>query len=160
MAAHDKVQWHPPLKAPAVEVIDLLSDSDSVDTSPGARERQGKHDAHNTVLSAPKADGDIQWRAPLKAPAVEFDDSLSRDLPTGMGEVLGSGEDVPAQARDASVEESDSDEDSQWSLYEDALGGDEDEIAIHASMLYQCFLHRLPWLTYALVTTPVHSRSH
>ena len=132
MAAHDKARWHPPLKAPAIEVIDLLSDSDSTDTSVGTSEHKGKHDAYSTALRAQeRADGDVQWHSPLKAPAIELDDTLSRDVSTSMGEVLVNGEDV--KARDASVEGSDSDEDSQWSLYEDALGGDEDEVALHGS---------------------------
>lgn len=131
MAAHDKVRWHPPLKAPAVEVVDLLSDSDSVDTVQGTTEK-GKHDAYSTVLRAKETtDSDVRWRAPLKAPAIEFDDSLSPDLSTGKGEILASGED--SKARDASAEGSDSDDDSQWSLYEDALGEDEDETALHSS---------------------------
>ncbi len=130
MAAHDKARWHPPLKAPAIEVIDLLSDSDSIDTSVGTSKHKGKHDAYSTVLRGhERADGDVQWHSPLKAPAMELDHSLSRDVSTGMGEALVNGEDV--KARDASVEGSDSDEDSQWSLYEDALDGDEDEVALH-----------------------------
>lgn len=132
MAAHDKARWHPPLKAPTVEVVDLLSDSDSVDTPQGTTKPKGKHDAYSTVFRAKeKADSDVQWRAPLKAPAVEFDDSLSRDTSLGMGEALVSGED--SKARDASAESNDSDDDSQWSLYEDALGEDEDEAALHSS---------------------------
>ena len=75
----------------------------------------------------------MQWRAPLKVPAIEINDSLLRDVSTGKGEVLVNEED--AKARDALAKASDSDEDSQWSLYEDALGGDEDEVALHASML-------------------------
>ncbi len=132
MAAHDKARWHPPLKAPAIEVIDLLSDSDSIDTSVATNEHKGKHDAYSTVLRAQeRTDGDVQWHSPLKAPAIELDHPLSRDVSTGMGEALVDGEDV--KARDASVEESDGDEDSQWSLYEDALGEDEDEVALHGS---------------------------
>lgn len=131
MAAHDKVRWHPPLKAPAIEVVDLLSDSESACTPPRTSEHTGKHDAYSTVLRAKgTADDDIQWRAPLKAPVIELDDPLPLDVSTGMGEVLVSGEDV--KARDASVEGSDSDEDSQWSLYEDALGGDEDEMVVRS----------------------------
>lgn len=135
MAAHDKVRWHPPLKAPAVEVIDLLSDSDSTDTALATNELKAKPDACSTSSRAPKTadDADIQWRPPLKSRAIEFKDSLSRDVSSGMGEVLASGEDV--KARDASIiDGSDSDEDSQWSLYEDALGEDENELALHASM--------------------------
>ena len=135
MAAHDKVRWHPPLKASAIEVIDLLSDSDSTDTAPATSEFKAKRDAYSTSSRAPKTtdDADIQWRAPLKAPAIEFKDSPPQDVSNGMGDVLASGEDV--EARDASViEGSDSDEDSQWSLYEDALGEDEDEVALHGSM--------------------------
>lgn len=135
MAAHDKVRWHPPLKAPAIEVIDLLSDSDSTDTTPASSEFKAKRDAYTTSSKAPRAtdEADRQWRAPLKAPAIEFKDSFSQNVLNGMGDVLAEGEDV--KARDASViEGSDSDEDSQWSLYEDALGEDEDEIALHTSM--------------------------
>ncbi|KAL9130311.1 MAG: hypothetical protein Q9175_007057 [Cornicularia normoerica] len=136
MAAHDKVRWHPPLKAPASEVIDLLSDSDSdfnsINIVVGPSEHKSKSDAYSTVLRAQEtADGDVQWRAPLKVPAIEINDSLSRDVSMGKGEVLVNRED--AKARDASAKASDSDEDSQWSLYEDALGGEEDEVALHAS---------------------------
>ena len=132
MAAHDKVRWHPPLKAPAIEIIDLLSDSDSTDTAPSTSDFKAKRDAYSTSSRAPKTtdDADIQWRSPLKAPAIEFKDSLPQDVSNAMGEVLVSGEDV--KARDAST--SDSDEDDQWSLYEDALDEDEDEVALHPSM--------------------------
>lgn len=133
MAAHDKVRWHPPLKAPAVEVFDLLSDSDSIVTPLESEEHVGKRDAYDIILGAQEpAVGDVQWRAPLKAPAIGFDDSLPQDISTGTGEALVHGEEV--KACDASAEESDSDEDSQWSLYEDALGGDEDEVALQSSM--------------------------
>ena len=134
MAAHDKGRWHPPLKAPAVEIVDLLSDSESLETSPPPSEHKGKHDAYSTVLSV--HDSDVQWHAPLKAPAIELDDSLTRDVSsTGieMGDVRVNRED-DAKARDASIEGSDSDGDSQWSLYEDALGEDENEMALHSSM--------------------------
>ena len=139
MAAHDKVRWHPPLKAPVIEVVDLLSDSDSNDTPLGTVEHKGNRDAYSTVLRAQEtADGDVQRHASLKAPAVEFDDPLSRDLSTEISEALAHRE--HAKPRDASVEESDSDEDSQWSLYEDALGGEEDETLLHASVLSQSFI--------------------
>ena len=128
MAAHDKARWHPPLKAP-VEAIDLLSDSDSTDTPLGINERKGKHDAYSTIsMAQEKPAGELQWRSPLKAPAVEFEPSLSRDVSTAISEVLVRDDD--AKARDASPEGSDSDEDSQWSLYEDALGTDEDEFVL------------------------------
>ena len=129
MAAHDKARWHPPLKAP-VEAIGLLSDSDSdsTDTALGISEHKGKHDAYSTISKAQEKAGDeIQWRSPLKAPAVEFEGSLSRDVSTAISEVLVHDDD--AKARDASPE-GDSDEDSQWSLYEDALGTDEDELVL------------------------------
>ena len=129
MAAHDKARWHPPLKAP-VEPIDLLSDSnsDSTDTALGISEHKGKHDAYSTISNAQeKAAGDTEWRSPLKAPAVEFEGSLSRDVSNAISEVLVDDDD--AKARDASPEASDSDEDSQWSLYEDALGTNEDDFA-------------------------------
>ena len=134
MAAHDKARWHPPLKAPA-EAIHLLSDSDSTDTAleisehTEISEHKGKHDAYSTISKAhEKAGSEIQWRSPLKAPAVEFEGSLSRDVSKALSEVLVHDDD--AKARDASPEGSDSDEDSQWSLYEDALGTDEDEMAL------------------------------
>ena len=139
MAAHDKVRWHPPVKAPVIEVVDLLSDSDSNDTPLGTVEHKGNRDAYSTVVRAQEtADGDVQRHASLKAPAVEFDDPLSRDLSTEISEVLVNRE--HAKPRDASAEESDSDEDSQWSLYEDALGGEEDETLLHASVLSQSFV--------------------
>ena len=126
MAAHDTVRWHPPLKAP-VEAVDLLSDSDSTDTTLGISEHKGKHDAYSTVSKAhEKTSGDIQWSSPLKAPAVEFDGPLSLDVSKTINEVPVNGDD--AKARDASPEGSDSDDDSQWSLYEDALDIDEDEL--------------------------------
>lgn len=132
MAAHDKVRWHPPLKAPTTEVVDLLSDSDSTDAPSGTSECNSKHDAFTTNPRAQKtADGDLQWRAPLMAPAIELDDSLPREVPKEMGEVLAHGDN--GKTRDASPEGSDSDDDSQWSLYEDALGGDEDEVALNPS---------------------------
>lgn len=141
MAAHDKVRWHPPLKASMIEVVDLLSDSDSNDTPLATGEHKGNRDAYSTVLRAQEtADGDVQWHAPLKAPAIEFDDPLSQDLSTEISEVLVNGE--HAKPRDASAEKSDSDEDSQWSLYDDALGVDEDETSLHASMLSQSFISR------------------
>ena len=128
MAAHDKARWHPPLKAP-VEAIDLLSDSDSTDTALGISEHKGKHDAYSTISKAQETAGsDVQWRSPLKAPAVEFEGSLSRDVSKAMSEALV--HDDAAQARDASPEGSDSDEDSQWSLYEDALGTDDDDLTL------------------------------
>ncbi len=130
MAAHDRVRWHPPLKAPAIEVIDLLSDTDSIDTLLSSGDNKGKHDAYSTVVRAQeKADGDAQWHAPLKSPAIQVEDLPSRSIPTNLGEVLND----DAKARDASPDGSDSDEDSQWSLYEDALDGDEDDIALHSS---------------------------
>ena len=132
MAAHDKVRWHPPLKAPHTEVVDLLSDSDSTDTPSRTSECSGKHDAYAVTSRAQEtADRNIQWRAPLMAPAIELDDSLSREVSKGMGEVVVTGDN--AKTRDASPEGSDSDEDSQWSLYEDALGGDEDEVSLSSS---------------------------
>ena len=133
MAAHDQVRWHPPLKAPAVEIIDLLSDSESTDTLLSSGDNKGKHDAYSTVVGAQeKADGDVQWHAPLKTPAIEIEDLTSRSISTNLGEVLVNNDD--AKARDASPDGSDSDEDSQWSMYEDALDGDEDDVALHSSM--------------------------
>ena len=131
MAAHDKVRWHPPLKAPAIDVVDLLSDSDSTDTPLRTSEHKGNHDAYSTVAAQETGDDHVQWRAPLMAPAVEIDDSISRDVSKEMDEVLVNDDD--AKTRDASPEESDSDDDSQWSLYEDALGEDEDDVALHSS---------------------------
>ena len=132
MAAHDRARWHPPLKAPSIDIVDLLSDSDSADTPPRTSPHKAEHDAYGTISRA--QEGDVQWHGPLKAPAIEFDDPLSRDAGTGMemSKVLTKGDD--AEGLDASAEGSDSDEDSQWSLYEDALGRDEDEMALHASM--------------------------
>ena len=136
MAAHDKGRWHAPPKASAIEVVDLLSDSDTVGSPPPETgSHGGKHDAYTTVLSA--QDGDAQWRAPLQAPAVALDDSIAPNVSTQLGEVRANGD--FAKACDASVEGSDSDEDSQWSLYEDALGQDEDEMAIHGSARFQSF---------------------
>ena len=159
MAAHDKARWHPPLKAPAIEVVDLLSDSDSIDTAEGPSEHKAQRDAYSTVFIAQeKTEKDVQWREPLKAPGIELDDSLSRDVSAEMGKVPENGED--AKARDASAEGSDSDEDSQWSLYEDALGEDEEEVTLIASMLFQSIIYTLQTLTrYAQVTAPVLSKN-
>lgn len=132
MAAHDKGRWHPPLKAPAVEIVDLLSDSDSTDTPLRTSEHNTKLDAYSTISRAQKtADDDAQWHAPLQASTIEFDHSFSRDISKEVSEGLANDDD--AKARDASSEGSDGDEDSQWSLYEDALGGDEDEDSLHSS---------------------------
>ena len=135
MAALDRARWHPPLKAPAVEVIDLLSDSESIATAEGPSEHNSNLDAYSTVFIAQdKSEKDVQWREPLKAPAIELDDPVSREVSAEIGKVSEHGED--AKARDASAERSDSDEDSQWSLYEDALAEDEDDVTINASMLF------------------------
>ena len=132
MAAHDKVRWHPPLKAPAVDVIDLLSDSDSTDTPLESDEHKEKNDAYGTISRAQETGDDhIQWREPFKTPVAEFDGFSSPDVSTGLGEELVIGDD--AKARDASSEGSDSDEDDQWSLYEDALGEDEDGLTLQSS---------------------------
>lgn len=132
MAAHDKGRWHPPLKAPAVEIVDLLSDSDSTDTPLRTSEHNTKLDAYSTISRAQKtADDDAQWDAPLQASTIEFDHSFSRDISKEVSEGLANDDD--GKARDASSEGSDGDEDSQWSLYEDALGGDEDEDSLHSS---------------------------
>lgn len=136
MAAHDKVRWHPPLKAPAIDVVDL-SGSDSTDISTKISEHAGKNDAYSKILLTQEtADGDdVQWHAPLKVPAIEFGNTLSREISTGTDdEVLVNNGNGDAKPRDASPEGSDSDEGSQWSLYEDALGEDEDEVALHSSM--------------------------
>ena len=132
MAAHDQVRWHPPLKTPAIQVVDLLSDSDSTDTPLGTGEHNGKHDAYGAVVRAQEtAHGDVQWQSPLKAPAIELDGLPSRNIPTVADEVLVKDDD--AKPRDASSVGTDSDDDSQWSLYEDALGEDEDEVALRSS---------------------------
>lgn len=77
-------------------------------------------------------EGQVRWHPPLKTPAVEIIDLLSDDGGelTKALEVRQTSED-----RDAS-EGSDSDEDSQWSLYEDALQEDDDEGVIHGGKLY------------------------
>ena len=135
MAALDKARWHPPLKAPAIEVIDLLSDSESIATVEGPSEHKANLDAYSTVIIAQdESEKDLQWRESLKAPAIGLDDSVSREAAAEIVKVPENGED--ATARDASAEGSDSDEDSQWSLYEDALGEDEDDVTIDASMLF------------------------
>ena len=135
MAALDKARWHPPLKAPAIEVIDLLSDSEPIATPEDLCEHKANLDAYSTAFIAPdESEKDVQWREPLKAPAIELDDPVSREVSAELGKVPENGED--AKARDASAEGSDTDEDSQWSLYEDALGEDEDEVTINASMLF------------------------
>ena len=133
MAAHDKVRWHPPLKAPAVDIIDLLSDSDFNDTPPEISEHTEKHDAYDTISRAQEAgDGYVPWGEPLKAPIIEFDELSSRDISTALGEELVNGDD--AKAHDASSEGSDGDENDQWSLYEDALGEDEDGLIVQSSI--------------------------
>ena len=135
MAALDKARWHPPLKAPAIEVIDLLSDSESIATAEGPSEHTANLDEYSAVFIAQeKTETDVQWGEPLKAPAIELDEPVSREVSAEIGKVPENGED--AKARDASAEGSGSDEDSQWSLYEDALGEDEDEVTINASMRF------------------------
>ena len=133
MAAHDAVRWHPPLKAPAVEIIDLLSDSELIDTPPESGVHNERHDAYGTISRAQeRGDGNAQWRESLQAPVVEFNELPSRDVSAGLGEELVNGDD--AKARDASSAGSDGDEDDQWSLYEDALDEDEDGLILQSSM--------------------------
>ena len=78
------------------------------------------------------ADDAVRWHAPLKAPAVEVFSLLSDDEDS-IGTALDVSEDK--QNRDAS--RGDSDDDDQWSLYEDALDGGEDEELFDGSMI-QC----------------------
>ena len=78
-----------------------------------------------------------RWQAPLKLPAIEVVDLLS----DASGELInGSLLESTRQKRDASEAESESEDDSQWddnqwSLYEDALQGEDDDSAIHGSTL-------------------------
>ena len=70
------------------------------------------------------------WQPPLKAPAIEIVDLLSDDS----GEVLHQPLlKEPAEIRDASSTDSESSEDSQWSLYEDALLGEEEDGEVYGS---------------------------
>lgn len=78
MAEDDKVQWHPPLKAPAVEIIDLSSSDESLPKTLSAENTKDNRDALN--------------------------------------------------------DESEDDDDDQWSMYEEALDGLDDGDNIHNSM--------------------------
>lgn len=91
MMEQSQLQWHPPPKAPAIEIIDLLSDDDEI----------GKA---------------------LKVSQIRED-------------------------RDAS-DGSESDNDSQWSLYEDALQIEDDEGPAHGRKQYPDVRRRTLPLTY------------
>ena len=90
-------------------------------------------------------DSEIRWQAPLKVPAVEVIDLLSDDSgELGPGTLL----DESAEKRDASGAESDGEddgqweEDSQWSLYEDALLGEDGVEPVYGSKLAPT---NVPW---------------
>ena len=72
-------------------------------------------------MSGDMAEDAVKWRPPLKAPAVEVFSLLSDD--ESIENALIAKE--HKTDRDASGETSD-EEDDQWSLYEDALGAEED----------------------------------
>jgi len=82
---------------------------------------------------------ETRWQAPLKIPAIEVVDLASATS----GEVIqGTLLEAAGEKRDASGAESDSEansqwEDSQWSLYEDAILGEEDDGPIHGSKHFQ-----------------------
>jgi hypothetical protein len=71
-------------------------------------------------------DGQVRWHPPLKVPAVEIISLLSDD--DEIGKALDA--DHTNEVLNAS-EGSQSDSDSQWSLYEDALQAEDDEGQIH-----------------------------
>lgn len=82
MAEEYGTRCHPPLKAPAIEIVDLLSEDDSVGKAlevPSTKENRDALGENND------SEGDSQW------------------------------------------------EDSQWSLYEDALEGKDDDGPLHGS---------------------------
>lgn len=128
MADAEDVQWHPPLKASVVEIIDLLSDDGSTGTASGTREHK-KADASVKVKEL-MDDEDAAWNAPRRAP-ISRPSAQVQGAPS-IRKVSESNE--QRKAIDASAEESDSDDDSQWSLYEDALGEEEDEALIYGRM--------------------------
>lgn len=69
MATDEEVNWHPPLKAPAVEIIDLLSDDESVSKGAEVNARTQDRDASGEE-SGSESDGDSQfsfWEEALNA---------------------------------------------------------------------------------------------
>lgn len=87
--------------------------------------------------------GQAQWRPPPKTPAIEIIDLLSDDDDIGKAlKVSQTRED-----RDAS-DGSGSDDDSQWSLYEDALQMEDDEGPAHGCKQFSNPCLRMLRLTY------------
>ena len=69
MATDEEVKWHPPLKAPAVEIIDLLSDEESVSKGAEVNARTQDRDASGEE-SGSESDEDSQfsfWEEALNA---------------------------------------------------------------------------------------------
>lgn len=58
MADDDRIDWHVPLKAPAVEVVDLLSESKLNDDLVTVEKRDDEGDALEDEV---EDDGDSQW---------------------------------------------------------------------------------------------------
>lgn len=85
--------------------------------------------------------GQARWHPPLKTPAVEIVDLLSGDEDVGEALAVSQTNDE----RDAS-DESESDDDSQLSLYEDVLQLKDDKGLIHDGKRY-----RAPPVPYAAV---------
>ena len=77
------------------------------------------------------------WQLPLKVPAVEIVDLLSDDSGEMVHQPLLN---EPAENRDASGTDSESSEDSQWSLYEDALLGEEEDGEVYGSELSTSYM--------------------
>jgi hypothetical protein len=69
MAAEEATRWHPPLKAPAVEIIDLLSDEETLNNGTDVNGATKERDASG-VESEGESDEDSQfsfWEEALNA---------------------------------------------------------------------------------------------
>ena len=84
MAAEEATRWHPPLKAPAVEIIDLLSDEEILNNGADVNGAAKERDA-SSVESEGESDEDSQfsfWEETLNADeeAGELFDSKDPEL--------------------------------------------------------------------------------
>ena len=60
MATNEEVRWHPPLKAPVIEIVDLLTDDESVEKGAKVNGHVKDSDA-SVVASGSESDEDSQF---------------------------------------------------------------------------------------------------
>ena len=76
MAEHRQVRWHPPLRIPAIEIIDCLSDDDD-EVGKALEVRQINEDRDASEGS--QSDNDSQWSLYEDALQREDDDALTHN---------------------------------------------------------------------------------